>query len=43
MVTGGQLGEFRLADLVTLDEAREAARVFYQSGQLAGGVTWRHR
>lgn len=43
MVTGGQLGEFRLEHLVTLDEALEAARVFHQSGQLAGGVKWRHR
>ena len=43
MVTGGQLGEFQLEDLITLDEALEAARVYHQSGQLAGGVTWRHR
>ncbi len=43
MVTGGQLGEFQLEDLVTFDEALEAARVYHQSGELAGGVKWRHR
>jgi hypothetical protein len=43
LVTGGQTGEFRLRSLVTLNEALEAARVYHQSGQLAGGVVWRHR
>jgi len=43
MVTGGQPGEFHLKDLVSLNEALEAARVYHQSGQLAGNVKWRHR
>ena len=43
MITGGQLGEFQFEDLVTLDEALEAAQVYHQSGRLAGSVKWRRR
>lgn len=43
MVTGGQRGEFRLEDLVTLDQALEAGRIYHQNGGLAAGVSWRHR